>query len=82
MEKNIFPVAVSPEEAVKLFPCLNLGTLANDRSKRRGCRFYKIGKKVVYRVADLEQYVFGSPVQTIEQHDCECLAGGCHCNEQ
>lgn len=64
-ELRINPLAVSPEQAVQIFPCLNVGTMANDRSKRRGCKFYRIGRKVVYRLADLEAFVFQTPVQTI-----------------
>jgi len=70
MEKRIAPLAVSVETACQLFPVLNPGTLANLRSQKRGPRYYKIGKKICYDVADLRAFVFADPIQTIN-HQCD-----------
>lgn len=69
MEKKISPIAISPSDVPRYFPALNIGTLANLRSKGEGPRFYKLKKKVIYRLDDLERYIFGSPVLTIDDHD-------------
>lgn len=42
------------------------GTLANLRSLKRGPKFYKVNRKVFYRPEDIEQWLFGSPVQTVD----------------
>ena len=52
--------AIAASEVPNRFP-LNRGTLANLRCQGKGPKFYKIGKKVIYRVSDLEEYLFGTP---------------------
>lgn len=45
---------------------INMNTLAKWRSERRGPRFIKVGRKILYRRDDLEDY-FNSHIQeTIE----------------
>jgi len=57
--------ALSPKEALIYYPALGtLGHLANLRSAKRGPRFFKVGKSVVYRPKDLETYLFKQPIQT------------------
>lgn len=56
--KNEQPEAIAAADVSKYFP-LNRGTLANLRCQGKGPKWYKIGQKVVYRVSDLEAYVFG-----------------------
>ena len=59
------PQAVSPKDALTLYPALgSTGTLANLRLAKKGPKFYKVGRKVVYRVDDLEAFLFARPVQT------------------
>ncbi len=59
------PQAVSPKDAIALYPALGTtGTLANLRLAKRGPRFFKVGRKVVYRVEDLEAFLFARPVLT------------------
>ncbi|MBW2605753.1 MAG: hypothetical protein JRE28_15840 [Deltaproteobacteria bacterium] len=58
--------ALSPEQVVDRYPCLNKGTLANMRMQSRGPRFYKVSRKVVYKPADIEKYLFHNPVLTID----------------
>lgn len=45
---------------------IDAGTLANWRSGKRGPRFVKIGKKVVYRTSDLEAFLARHTVLTID----------------
>ena len=45
---------------------LCLGTLGNLRSRKECPRFYKNGRRVVYNPSDVEQWLFGSPVETID----------------
>ena len=42
------------------------GTLANLRSKRRGPRFYRVGRKIYYMQEDLERWIRSNPVETID----------------
>jgi len=66
-EVQINKVSVTPEEAAKMYG-LSVGTLAHMRSRKRGPRYHKVGKKVLYRVEDLERWLFGEPVMTIDHH--------------
>lgn len=59
------PRALSPKDAITLFPALGcVGSLANLRSLGRGPKYHKCGRKVIYRVEDLEAYLFSTPVLT------------------
>ena len=62
-----FRLTISPAEVEQLYG-IPVGTLANLRCKRRGPRFFKVqGGKVIYRVADIEAWLFANPVLTIDQ---------------
>ena len=39
-------------------------TAANDRSAKRGCRYYMVGGRPYYKLEDLENYFGGNPVET------------------
>jgi Helix-turn-helix domain len=69
-EDNLKQVSVTPEQAAKLYG-LNPGSLANLRSRKTGPTYYKRGKKVLYKVEDLERWLFEEPVMTIDQHQFE-----------
>lgn len=56
---------LSPEEAESLYP-VNKGTLANLRYQRRGPRFYRVGRSIIYRPEDLEAFLFSEPVETVD----------------
>ena len=59
--------ALSSKDAIERYPALGCaGSLANMRWKKIGPKFYKIGKKVVYRPEDIEAFLFQNPVQTID----------------
>jgi hypothetical protein len=67
-ENKMQQVSITPEQAAKLYG-LNAGSLANLRSRRQGPRYYKVGKKIVYRVEDLERWLFDEPVMTLDHHN-------------
>ncbi|OPY13316.1 MAG: hypothetical protein A4E66_00821 [Syntrophus sp. PtaB.Bin001] len=62
-------VALTSEEVIQFYPELtrSKGVLANWRLKKVGPRYYKIGSKVVYRIKDIEEFLFRNPVLT---RDC------------
>lgn len=57
--------ALTPKDCKKIYG-LNPGTLANLRHQQRGPRFYRRGRKIFYRVEDIEDYIFSNPVQTLD----------------
>jgi len=57
--------ALTPDEVSEMYG-FSKGTLANLRNKREGAKFYKVGRKVLYRVEDLENWLFQNPVQTVD----------------
>ena len=63
--------ALSPREVIKTYPELTRseGVLANWRSQRKGPRFYKLGRRVIYRPSDIEDFLFKNPVLTFDS--CE-----------
>jgi len=66
--KANFRVALTPKEVTGRYPELteSEGVLANWRNRKIGPRYYKIGRKVVYRPEDIEAFLFQNPVQTID----------------
>jgi len=44
------------------------GSLNNMAWKKTGPRFYKVGKRRLYDVDDLDAFVKSNPVLTIDQH--------------
>ena len=56
---------VTPQMAAKIYG-LDVGTLANDRCRKRGPRYFRCGRRVFYRVEDLEAWLFRNPVLTID----------------
>jgi len=60
--------ALSPKDAIDRYPALGcVGSLANLRCQKRGIRFFKMGRKVVYRPEDIEAFLFRDPVLTLDQ---------------
>jgi hypothetical protein len=55
---------LSTDQVVAMFPFLNRGTLANLRSRREGAKFYRVGRKVVYLLSDIEAWLLSQPVRT------------------
>ena len=59
------PKALSPKDVIKHYPALGCeGSLANLRCQKRGPRYFKVNRKVVYRPEDIEAFLFSSPVLT------------------
>lgn len=42
------------------------GTLNNLRSWKRGPKYYKVGKRVLYKPADVERWIERHPVMTVD----------------
>ena len=59
--------SVTPEQAASIYG-LNLGTLGNLRSKRQGARFYRQGRRIHYKIDDLEAWLYREPVMTVDAH--------------
>jgi len=60
--------ALSPKDAIARYPALGcVGSLANLRCQKRGIRFFKMGRKVVYKPEDIEAFLFRDPVLTRDQ---------------
>jgi hypothetical protein len=53
----------TPDEVGALYG-LNVRTLANERCRRVGIPFKKIGRKVLYKISDVEKYVESQTVLT------------------
>jgi predicted DNA-binding transcriptional regulator AlpA len=64
MEKK----ALTPREAAERY-ALSAGTLANMRYKKIGPRYYRVGRKVLYMVSDLEEWITRNPVLTMDSLD-------------
>lgn len=55
--------AISPQEAAQIYS-ISIGHLANLRFKKQGCPYYRVGRKVLYLVADFEDWIKRNPVLT------------------
>ena len=62
--KNQIKLYATPDEIGALFG-LNARTLANQRCKREGIPYRKIGRKILYRISDVEKFVERETVLTI-----------------
>lgn len=58
--------ALTPKDCENIYG-LNVGTLCNMRFHRVGPRYYKLGKKVLYKVEDIERYLSENVVLTRDQ---------------
>jgi hypothetical protein len=52
-----FTPALDDDAAARVLGLKNPRTLSNWRSQGRGPRFCRVGRRVVYRLKDLEQYM-------------------------
>lgn len=57
--------ALTPKDCEIIYG-LNTGTLANLRFFKRGPRYYKLGKKILYRVEDIEAWLNSNIVLTLD----------------
>ncbi len=64
--------ALSPKDVLDRYPVLGCeGSLANMRCQKRGPKFFKVNRKVVYRPEDIEAFLFQNPVLTIDSEKAE-----------
>ncbi len=56
------------KQVVRLYPHVakTEQVLANLRNQKRGPRYFKVGRKVVYKQEDIEAYLFKNPILTID----------------
>ena len=62
--------AGTPKEMSKIYG-IPLGTLANLRYQRRGPRFFRRGRSVLYFIEDFEAWLKSDPVLTTDSADPE-----------
>lgn len=74
---TVSKITASSAAIAKMFD-LNQGTLANMRSKRIGPKFFKVGRKILYRISDVEQWVFDNPVVTSDSLPASQCGGVCY----
>jgi len=66
MEKPLEKKALTPTEVDSVYG-IPKGSLANMRWARTGPKYYKTGaRKVLYRTADIEAWLFRNPVLTVD----------------
>lgn len=60
----------TPKDLIKIYPSIGTeGHLANLRNQNRGPKYYELGKrKIIYRDSDVREWLFSSPVLTLESH--------------
>lgn len=58
------PVVVAGKSAEKLIVGYSSKSFANDRSLKRGCRYFMVGSRPYYLVADLIDHFTKNPVET------------------
>lgn len=64
-EGKTMSITISPEQAAERYG-INKGTLANLRNQKKGPPYLKIGRKVLYKTSDFENWLFSNPVKTME----------------
>lgn len=64
-KKAVIRKTVTPHEAAAIYG-LSVGTLANMRVRKTGSPYYVCGRKVFYRVEDLERWLFANPILTMD----------------
>ncbi len=66
MQKDFGPKKmIGRREAAAMYG-VACGTLANMLSQRRGPRAYKVGRKILYKLEDLELFFTANPLQTVD----------------
>lgn len=62
---NVSKRTATPLEVSQMYG-LSVGTLANMRAVRKGPKYYKFGRKVLYDLTEFETFVKSHPVLTID----------------
>ena len=68
MDKN--KRMIGPREVESLYS-IPVGSLANLRSLRKGPKFYKVNRKVLYKLEDLEEFFTSNPVLTTDSPEIQ-----------
>lgn len=55
-------IMLGPNEVQDLFS-IPKGTLSNWRSRKMGPRFYKLSRKILYRLEDLQEFFMKNPIE-------------------
>jgi len=55
--------SLTPEGVSEIYQ-IPKGTLANLRSQKKGPRYYKVGRRVIYFIDDVERWLKAVPVLT------------------
>ncbi|MFO7553818.1 MAG: hypothetical protein R6W88_01315 [Desulfobacterales bacterium] len=66
---------LTPKDVTEDYPALtdSEGTLANWRAQKRGPKYYKVSRKIIYRREDIEDFLFQNPVLTSDSAEgCKC----------
>jgi len=63
--KQISKRCLTPQQLQDYY-CIPVGTSANNRYLGRGCKYFKIGRRVVYFVEDVEAWIRQNPILTID----------------
>lgn len=64
-QKPISKKSLTAREVAEVYG-LEVGTLANLRCQKRGPKYYRVGRKVLYWVDDVEKWVKRVPVLTLD----------------
>jgi hypothetical protein len=59
------PRAITPQDCRALYG-LNPGTLANLRLRKVGPQYYKLGRKVLYKPQDIEEWLDSNKILTAD----------------
>lgn len=63
-ERNEKPIMCARAKVSQYFSGLSPKTLANWSCEKRGPQFFKVGRKVFYKLSDLEEFMTQNPIQT------------------
>jgi hypothetical protein len=66
--KNPRMIAGDTPTISKMFG-IAVGTLQNLRSQGRGPRYYRLGRKILYKIDDVSAWVFSNPQMTLDSHE-------------
>lgn len=61
--KNLSRRALTPDQVAEVYS-IPRGSLANWRCKKIGPKYFRVGRKVLYLIEDVETFITGTPVMT------------------
>jgi len=63
--EKIIKRSLTPQQLEKAYG-IPVGTLANLRYLKRGCKYHKVGRRILYFVEDIEAWLRKQPFQTMD----------------